>query len=656
MKRVLAVCLAALMLLSLVGCIGPEDPTPSTQPQLDDVTKPTKPTDPTQPSKPQATDPTAQPTQPTQPQPTEPLPTEPQPTDPQPTDPQPSQPIPEDPALPTDIEDDMLVMVGEYLPSIRQDLMYASDRNFTGKNIYHFTQAYLRFGTLKKLDAVNRELAQQGLGLLIWDGFRPLSAQAKLWEICPDSKFVSNPVTGNCNHCRGNAVDLTLVNLYTGEILEMPSGFDDFSDKGDRDYSDCSPNAAANAQLLQTVMEKHGFKGYQEEWWHYTDTVNYDKETWFDPGMGYFWYPTCNESLNVRSKASASASVVGQVYPDDQLILLGWSSGYAKIRCRGMEGYVRSTYVLPMEEDYFGKRLPTVEYTAVYTYEQMMTDLREMEDLYGDVAEVEIIGMSELGRELPVLRIGDENAQYHVLIHASIHGREHTTSWLVMAMADYWLNHGIAGYGDVCYHIVPMLNPDGVTISQTGKLNEQQMEIYRSDLANGYTNLGVTEYARQWKANGIGIDLNRNFDAGWAYIRHRKGPSSSLYAGTEPFSASEAAALRDYTQKYEFGVTISYHSMGSILYYEYGKNKEVNAQSKDLAQTVKSFTGYPLEGSTSVDAGGYKDWAIDKLGIPSLTVEIGTTSPVNPDREMHSIFARNYSLLPALALWLQGGV
>lgn len=182
--------------------------------------------------------------------------------------------------------DDELVRVRDFIPDIREELAYATEENFTGQKIYDFYNAYLRYGTVKKLAAACEELKAQGLGILIWDGYRPVSAQAALWEICPDGRYVSHPVTGTRAHCRGNAIDLTLVDLETGEKLPMPTGFDDFSALADRDYSDCDPVAAENARLLESIMEKHGFKPYSGEWWHFTDTDSYPVEEAFQPPVG----------------------------------------------------------------------------------------------------------------------------------------------------------------------------------------------------------------------------------------------------------------------------------------------------------------------------------------------------------------------------------
>ena len=179
-------------------------------------------------------------------------------------------------------EDADFVRVMDYLPSVFQELMYAPDRNFTGQAIYDFTDAYLRYGTVKKLAAVSEDLAEFGLALKIWDGFRPVSAQRRLWEVCPDPAYVANPNKGSSSHSRGNTVDLTLVDAAGNEV-EMPTGFDDFSAKADRNYADCTESAAAHAQMLEILMEKHGFSGYFQEWWHFSDTDSYPVEENFAP-------------------------------------------------------------------------------------------------------------------------------------------------------------------------------------------------------------------------------------------------------------------------------------------------------------------------------------------------------------------------------------
>lgn len=189
------------------------------------------------------------------------------------------------PAVEEEPLDTDFVRVTDYVPEITVDLRYAAADNFTGQVIYDFSDAYLRYGTVKKLAAVQAALAEQGYALKIWDAFRPPAAQFIMWEICPDGNYVADPNKGFSSHSRGNTVDLTLVAADGAEVV-MPTGFDDFSKKADRDYSDVDPEAAANALILENAMTTAGFKPYFGEWWHFSDTDSYDVEEAFLPGEG----------------------------------------------------------------------------------------------------------------------------------------------------------------------------------------------------------------------------------------------------------------------------------------------------------------------------------------------------------------------------------
>ena len=570
---------------------------------------------------------------------------------------EPSEPVteptepPEETYPPREPEDTDFVRIADYIPTARVELAYATVNNFTGCRIYDFTDAYLRYGTIRKLVKVSEELAEHGVGLIIWDGFRPAAAQAKLWEICPDPTFVSHPVTGKRTHCRGNTVDISVYDLKTGEDLPVPTGYDNFTAYADRDYGDCSEDAAAHARLLEQIMEKYGFTPYFAEWWHFADTEEYPVDEYFNPAIPTLWSANCNAYISLRD--APGGAVIAEIPKGAAVELQSWEGKYAEVTYRGMEGYVLTNYIMPEDASYFAETLDTVVPTNVYSYEQMMKDMDTLRNQYPDEVTVSSIGTTELGRDIPVIRLGDLNARYHVLLQGAIHGREHLTAWLLMATADYWLDHGILGYSDVCYHMIPMTNPDGVIISQTGLLNDAQYEIYLSDKENGYTTRSESSYAERWKANGEGIDINRNFPAGWELIHDRPGPSSQKYQGSKPFSAAEAVALRDYTLKFAFDATVSYHATGSLIYYSYGDQEPVNTKSKSLAKAVREISGYDLASSNGIDGAGYKDWVMEQLGIPSLTIEIGCEEAALAQREIYSIFARNYRVLPAVARWLQ---
>lgn len=167
------------------------------------------------------------------------------------------------------------VKVKDLIPSIVVDLKYATKDNFTHQVIYHFRDAYLRYGTVKKLKRVQDDLLSKGYSLKIWDAYRPFSAQKKLWEVVPNPRYVADPAKGKKSHNLGGTVDITMVKADGSEI-DMPTEFDNFTLQADRNYQDIeNQQAIQNAKLLESVMEKYGFQGYQNEWWHYNDTHTY---------------------------------------------------------------------------------------------------------------------------------------------------------------------------------------------------------------------------------------------------------------------------------------------------------------------------------------------------------------------------------------------
>jgi D-alanyl-D-alanine dipeptidase len=163
-----------------------------------------------------------------------------------------------------------LVDVHRLNPRIVLDIRYATTNNFTHRKVYRRAECFLQPETARKLDAVQKELEQQGLGLKVFDCYRPLAAQKKFWALVPDERYVANPAKGS-RHNRGAAVDLTLVRAGGAEI-PMPTGYDDFTTRAHRDFQDLPPDALANRALLEGVMARHGFLPLPTEWWHFDDT------------------------------------------------------------------------------------------------------------------------------------------------------------------------------------------------------------------------------------------------------------------------------------------------------------------------------------------------------------------------------------------------
>lgn len=183
---------------------------------------------------------------------------------------------------------DELINPKELIPDIVIDLRYNSANhkflnlpsgNITLPKFYSTNECLLVIkavnqlkiaqDSLRKIRNFNGQSFPEGIGIKIWDGYRPRAVQYLLFEIYPNPVYIADPTTGS-KHNRGGAVDLTLINLATGQELEMPTAFDDFSDKASHSYTNLPPNVIANRTLLKNIMTVvSGFVLYDAEWWHY---------------------------------------------------------------------------------------------------------------------------------------------------------------------------------------------------------------------------------------------------------------------------------------------------------------------------------------------------------------------------------------------------
>jgi zinc D-Ala-D-Ala dipeptidase len=167
-----------------------------------------------------------------------------------------------------DSPDYKLVEIKKYVPGIALDIRYATTNNFMHKRMYNEAKAFTRLPVAKALKAVEAELKKKGLGLKIYDAYRPYAVTVKFYEMAHDTNFVADPRKGS-RHNRGCAIDLTVIDLKTGKELDMPTGFDSFSPKAADGYANLPKNEIANREMLKSVMQAHGFKIYRTEWWHY---------------------------------------------------------------------------------------------------------------------------------------------------------------------------------------------------------------------------------------------------------------------------------------------------------------------------------------------------------------------------------------------------
>ncbi len=166
-------------------------------------------------------------------------------------------------------KDNQLVDIKRNIPQLHINLPYCTDQNFTGIVLYPPLQtSYLRRPVAEALKKITEELEKEGLGLKIWDAYRPYQVTQQMWKVVPDARYAADPAVGS-GHNRGIAVDLTLIEKQSGKELDMGTEFDNFTEKAHHDYVAFLPEVLAHRQKLKKLMEAHGFKALPTEWWHY---------------------------------------------------------------------------------------------------------------------------------------------------------------------------------------------------------------------------------------------------------------------------------------------------------------------------------------------------------------------------------------------------
>ena len=240
--------------------------------------------------------------------------------------------------------------------------------------------------------------------------------------------------------------------------------------------------------------------------------------------------------------------------------------------------------------------------------------------------EKKILGYSYKDRPIYAFCV-KKSSSPKIIITYAIHGREYITSYLALKQIETFSVYGKRG----TVWFLPVLNPDGVYLS-----------LYHN---------------AKNKANARRVDLNVNFDADWGRgEKNVRFPSCENYVGSHPFSEKETRILRDFTLSVCPDLTVSYHSKGEEIYFEYNQDKERLLRDKKIAKIVRKATGYQIK-STPNSTGGYKDWCVDKLKIPALTIEVGKDSLSHPITEEHlsEIYLKNKRVVFSLTeiKWLK---
>jgi D-alanyl-D-alanine dipeptidase len=165
------------------------------------------------------------------------------------------------------VADTTFVNLKEYSKDFVYDMKYATDDNFLKAKMYDCGECFLRLKTVRALIAANEAFRKKGFTIKIYDCYRPLSIQKKMWEIVSNPKYVADPKKGSI-HNRGGAVDISLVD-HNGNEPDMGTTFDYFGPQAAHTYKDLSKQILANRKFLKKIMQENGFNSFESEWWHY---------------------------------------------------------------------------------------------------------------------------------------------------------------------------------------------------------------------------------------------------------------------------------------------------------------------------------------------------------------------------------------------------
>ncbi|MFE4143179.1 M14 family zinc carboxypeptidase [Peribacillus sp. YIM B13472] len=261
----------------------------------------------------------------------------------------------------------------------------------------------------------------------------------------------------------------------------------------------------------------------------------------------------------------------------------------------------------------------------VYSPEQMEMDLQGIQKQYE--LDVKIIGQTEKGKNIKAVKLG--KGKRSILLVGSHHGREWLSSILLMRMLEEYAAAYRAGkpveeyrtesLDEVSIWFIPMLNPDGVSIQQGDLSNLNVFEKAAVWKMNQFSR----NWSR-WKANAKGIDLNRQYPAGWKEVMSDETkPTYQFYKGGKPLEAAEVKALTDFTKEIDPLIAVSYHTSGREIFWHYNNKRKNMARDYGIAKKTAELTGYELTFPEKEAVGsGFTDWFITEFRRPGMTIEL----------------------------------
>lgn len=372
-----------------------------------------------------------------------------------------------------------------------------------------------------------------------------------------------------------------------------------------------------------------------------------------------------SDTLNLRKEPSVESELLTTVTYGTALSRTGeGEKGWDRILYEGQTAYVSQDYLItvPIQEERefeFSQAMLSVVDTSrqIYSYDSLCEDLMQLKEAYGAHMQLNVLGTTRDNRNIFEVVVGNPNAKLQMTVVGTVCGTEYMTSLVCMKQLEYYLcfyetgNYRGLRYEDlfqqVSIRVIPMLNPDGATISQEylSKISHKEIQDdlkrwFERDQSNGGTSLNLDNYLMFYFANGSGVDIRKNFAYRWEEAESVEEESSNGYKGGAAGSEPETKALVHLLSNEPQELVIAYHTTGSQVSWNFGQSETVLAKSKLYGEALSEFMNYePHPDVVGKSAyGSFCGYAANVAGTPALQVQLGNGSAPLSLNEFNAIW------------------
>lgn len=372
-----------------------------------------------------------------------------------------------------------------------------------------------------------------------------------------------------------------------------------------------------------------------------------------------------SDTLNIRKEPSVESELVETITYGTELTRTGMGTqGWDRISYNGETVYVSQEYLIsvPIQDervfDFSQAKLSIVDTSRqIYSYDSMCEDLMELKENYGNHMQLNVLGTTKDNRNIFEVLIGNPDAKLQLTIVGTMCGTEYMTSLVCMKQLEYYLCYYETGnykglrFQDllerVAIRVIPMLNPDGATISQEflAKISHKEMQDnlrrwFERDQTNGGTSLNLDNYLMFFEANGNGVDLRKNFAWHFEEVESVASNSSKGFKGDAPATEPEVKAMLHLLEYSKQNLLVVYHTSGAKIAWNFGQEEDVLSKSKFYGEKLSAFMNYePIGDHLGADANGsLAGYASNVLGVPSLQINLGTGAAPLSLNEFNSIW------------------